>query len=77
MWRAYTGPDYSSLCTLEFRGVEPVAFDATQGTWKCQGEESNTKFDDVVLEEGEWTEYDEKTEEGVSIMEVDSRWVRA
>ena len=31
----------------------------SQGTWKCVGVESGTKFD-VDLSEGEWVDYDEK-----------------
>lgn len=32
----------------------------TQGTWKCKGTESNTVFDSVEFEDGEWMDYDEK-----------------
>lgn len=31
-----------------------------QGTWKCAGAETNTVFDEVEFEGGEWTDYDEK-----------------
>lgn len=34
-----------------------------QGTWKCVGVESGTKFENVDLNEGpesEWVDYDEK-----------------
>ena len=33
-----------------------------QGTWRCVGAESGTKFDEVELsnDEPEWTEFDEK-----------------
>lgn len=31
-----------------------------QGTWKCVGQDSGTVFDEVELEEREWTDYDEK-----------------
>ncbi|CEH14180.1 Uncharacterized conserved protein [Ceraceosorus bombacis] len=77
LWQPYTGPDYARLTTLEFRGLEPVSFQADQMTWRCAGEESGTKFDDIALEDGEWTDYDEKTNNETSIMEVESKWVRA
>lgn len=32
----------------------------SQGTWKCIGIESGTRFTEVELEEGEWVDYDEK-----------------
>lgn len=70
-----------------------------QGTWKCKSTESDTSFEDVEFEDGEWTDYDEKVSENprtrlgtrltefffafvqggvsVSIMEIESQWVRA
>jgi hypothetical protein len=62
--------------TIECRGLEFVAFDPSvrspqicnwnthtifpQGTWKCIGTNSGTVFPEVQLEEGEWSDYDEK-----------------
>lgn len=49
-----------------------------QGTWSCSSSESGTKFEEVEFEaDGEWTDYDEKAEVPVSIMELEGRWVRA
>lgn len=50
-----------------------------QGTWSCKGAESGTPFDEVELslEEPEWTEYDEKANAGVSVMEFESKIERA
>lgn len=41
--------------------------DGQQGEWLAKGEESNTKFDNIELHEGEWFDYDEKAGEEVSI----------
>lgn len=32
----------------------------SQGTWKCIGADSGVQFTDVLLDEGEWVDYDEK-----------------
>lgn len=45
---------------------EPIA-NSSQGEWLAKGEESNTKFEDIELHEGEWFEYDEKASDEVSI----------
>jgi hypothetical protein len=34
----------------------------------------NTKFTEVDLSEGEWTEYDEKINVSVGIMGLESKW---
>jgi hypothetical protein len=41
-----------------------------QGEWLAEGAETGTKFTGIDLEEGEWFEYDEKSNEEVSINEV-------
>lgn len=43
-----------------------------QGDWLVQAANSSTKWDDVDLNEGEWTEYDEKAEESVGIYKIRS-----
>ncbi|ETS65169.1 hypothetical protein PaG_00233 [Moesziomyces aphidis] len=72
---AESGANFHTLCTLDFRGLEPVGFEPT-GTWKCKGTESNTVFDSVEFEDGEWMDYDEKAGQEVSIMELEHRWQR-
>ncbi|PAV22358.1 hypothetical protein PNOK_0231500 [Pyrrhoderma noxium] len=64
------------LVVLDCRGLEFVGFNP-RGIWKCKGLESNTLFTDVDLTEGEWTDYDEKAAQPVSIMEIESEWARA
>ncbi|KAF5719684.1 hypothetical protein FGLOB1_1056 [Fusarium globosum] len=56
---------------LEFdcRGLEFTEFKA-EGEWLAEGLETGTKFTGIDLEEGEWFEYDEKSNEEVSINDV-------
>ncbi|KAG8947966.1 hypothetical protein FRC04_010163 [Tulasnella sp. 424] len=69
------GQDYAPLVVLDCRGLEFVGFDL-RGTWKCVGAESGTVFPEVEFEDGEWTDYDEKTKEDVGISAVESKWER-
>lgn len=41
-----------------------------QGEWLADGAETNTKFNDIDLVDGEWFDYDEKANEEVSINEI-------
>jgi len=67
---------FAPLLTLDCRGLEFVGFDP-RGIWQCAGAESGTKFTEVDLSEGEWTDYDEKAKQSVGIMEIESKWARA
>ncbi|PWN48326.1 DUF866-domain-containing protein, partial [Violaceomyces palustris] len=81
LWRPYEscedqGATWQTLCVLDFRGLEPVGFKPL-GTWKCKGTSSGTVFDSVEFDEGtEWMDYDEKSGEEVSILELEHRWQR-
>ncbi|KAJ9475559.1 UPF0587 protein [Pseudozyma hubeiensis] len=82
LWRAIEaegegeGAKWQTLCVLDFRGLEPVGFEAS-GTWTCKGLESGTLFDSVEFDDGvEWMDYDEKAGGEVSIMELEHRWQR-
>ncbi|KZP00854.1 DUF866-domain-containing protein [Calocera viscosa TUFC12733] len=77
--RPYTAddaPHFAPLITLDCRGLEFTGF-SPQGAWECKGAESGTKFGEIELGEGEWTDYDEKAKTSVSIMEIESKWARA
>ncbi|PWN34302.1 uncharacterized protein FA14DRAFT_156968 [Meira miltonrushii] len=79
LWRPYApsaGATFETIAIVEARGLDFLSIDFS-GTWKCRSTESDTKFDDVEFEEGEWTDYDEKGGVSVSIMEIESQWVRA
>jgi len=67
--------EFAPIAALECRGLEFTTF-YPQGTWKCVGVDSGTKFPDVVLDEGEWTDYDEKAAKPVSIGSIESKWQR-
>ncbi|KAG8684228.1 hypothetical protein FRC09_015528 [Ceratobasidium sp. 395] len=71
------------LITVDCRGLEFVGFDP-RGTWTCKGTDSGTVFSEVVLDDREWTDYDEKARVSpgqasapVGVMEIKSEWVRA
>ena len=40
-----------------------------------EGRESGTVFEDVDLSEGDWAEYDERSEESVMISEIDAKFL--
>lgn len=74
-------PSWQTLCTVEFRGIEPLdpAIDgllADSSSWKCKGTESGTPFNEVEFEDGEWHDYDEKAGDEVGITDVEVRWQR-
>ncbi|CAE6525119.1 unnamed protein product [Rhizoctonia solani] len=67
---------FAPLVTIDCRGLEFINFDP-RGTWTCKGEGSSTIFDEVLLDEREWTDYDEKAKRSVGVMDIESQWVRA
>ncbi|ORY53998.1 hypothetical protein BCR35DRAFT_296853 [Leucosporidium creatinivorum] len=70
---------FAAIAVLECRGCEITAFDP-KGIWSCKGTESGTKFEEVELsleEPDGWTDYDEKSNEPVSVMEFESKIERA
>lgn len=69
------GQDFAPIIVLNCRGLEFVGFDP-RGTWKCVGAESGTIFSEVEFEDGEWTDYDEKTKEEVGISAIETKWER-
>ncbi|KAJ8584697.1 DUF866-domain-containing protein [Rhizopogon salebrosus TDB-379] len=66
---------FAALLTMECRGLEFADFDP-RGQWACKGE-TGTVFPDVVLEDNEWIDYDEKAKTDVRISNIESRWRRA
>jgi len=66
---------FGPLLIIECRGLEFVGFDP-RGTWKCVGV-TGTQFSEVDLEEGDWTDYDEKSGLPVGVSEFSSQWTRA
>jgi len=66
---------FEPLLVIECRGLEFVGFDP-RGTWKCSGT-TGTQFGDVDLTDGEWNDYDEKTELPTGVSQIESQWSRA
>ncbi|KAJ2849419.1 hypothetical protein IWW36_002636 [Coemansia brasiliensis] len=64
---------FATVMQLECRGLEPVGF-TPRGEWRAQGAESGTPFA-VDLEDGDWGDYDEKSEEAVGISDLEVRFV--
>jgi len=65
---------FCPIIEIECRGLEPIQFDPRDGFF---GEgTSGTKFD-IDLGSGDWTEYDENTQQGVSILNIESRIERS
>lgn len=58
------------LLEIDSRGIDFVSFKA-DGKFECTGEESNTKFQDVDLEDNEWYDYDDKAGSEVSITNIE------
>ncbi|KAI0004246.1 DUF866-domain-containing protein [Russula compacta] len=67
---------FAPFITIDCRGLEFTSFDP-RGVWQCVGAESGTTFTQVVFEDGEWVDYDEKAKEPVRIFEIESNWTRA
>ncbi|KAK8026103.1 hypothetical protein PG990_003926 [Apiospora arundinis] len=57
------------IIQFDCRGLEFTKFHP-EGQWLADGIDSNTKFEEVELEEGEWFDYDEKANEEVSIKDL-------
>ncbi|KAG0319645.1 hypothetical protein BGZ99_004976 [Dissophora globulifera] len=66
---------FATLITIECRGLELVGFEPREG-WKAKGAESGTVFEDIDLTEGDWAEYDEKSELPVGITSIESKFIK-
>lgn len=75
---SYTEADsetFKSLVSFDCRGIEPISFDPRSGyIVKCS--ENGKTFEDVEIEDGDWTEYDDKNKNSVSISEFKSQFVK-
>ena len=77
--KRYTAEDSESgkfvpIIRLDCRGIEPVEFIPKDG-WEAEGAESGTKFSDIDLSEGDYSEYDEKASASVGIYNFESQVV--
>ncbi|KAG5437310.1 hypothetical protein PCK2_001012, partial [Pneumocystis canis] len=62
-------PKASRIISFECRGCELIEF-FPDGAWSCKGSQSNTLFHEINLSQGEWYDYDEKSQTEVSITNI-------
>ena len=75
---AYTEDDsgkFKTIITFDCRGIEPVEFDP-RGGYVVKAIDNGQTFEDVEIEGGDWTEYDDKNKNSVSIAEFKSQFVK-
>ena len=60
---------FGVFVVMDCRGMEPIDW-LPGGDFECSGAETSSKFD-VEFEEAEWTGYDEKSSQPVSITELE------
>lgn len=65
---------FKSIVVFDCRGVSIIDFSPRNG-FKCRGNDSNTVFEDINLEEKEWVDYDERQNQPVGIYEVEHQFV--
>lgn len=57
------------------RGIEPTEFDPRDG-FVVQASEEGEKFEDVGIEDGDWSEFDDKNANPVAISEFKSQFIK-
>ncbi|KXN72720.1 DUF866-domain-containing protein [Conidiobolus coronatus NRRL 28638] len=67
---------FAEFATFECRGLEIINFQPREGFF-AKGAESNTRFEDIDLTDGEWADYDDKANVEVSIMDIEVKFQRA
>ncbi|KAL0094459.1 hypothetical protein J3Q64DRAFT_1714319 [Phycomyces blakesleeanus] len=65
--------EFQKIATFDCRGLELVDFSPRE-SWVAKGIESDTKFEDIDLLEGEWAEYDDKSNEPVGISDIEIKF---
>merc|ERR1711972_774191 len=70
-----TDESFQTVVVFDCRGIEPTEFSPRAG-WKVEGSESGATFDDVDLKEGEWCDYDEKSDVSVGVYDIQAQFVK-
>eukprot|EP01120_Amphizonella_sp_Union-15-10_P002309 TRINITY_DN12475_c0_g1_i1.p1 TRINITY_DN12475_c0_g1~~TRINITY_DN12475_c0_g1_i1.p1 ORF type:complete len:158 (-),score=15.81 TRINITY_DN12475_c0_g1_i1:77-550(-) len=65
---------FKPIIAFDCRGVTPEDWNP-QGSYTCQGVESETVFKFKITDEAEWVDYDEKASLPTSILDWDSKFV--
>ena len=68
--------EFKTIVSFDCRGVEPVEFDPNRSGYIVKGAENGQTFE-VEIEDGDWTEYDDKNKQSVSISEFKSQFIKA
>ncbi|KAF9898501.1 hypothetical protein BX616_003944 [Lobosporangium transversale] len=66
---------FATIATIECRGLELVGFEPRSG-WTAKGAESGTVFEDIDLTDGDWADYDEKSQMPVGISNIESKFIK-
>ena len=62
------------IAAFECRGVSPIAFEMRDG-WECEGVESGTPFEPDLSDD--WSDFDDKSQEAVSILSIETKFERS
>uniref|UniRef100_A0A8C5PH83 CXXC motif containing zinc binding protein n=1 Tax=Leptobrachium leishanense TaxID=445787 RepID=A0A8C5PH83_9ANUR len=71
-YNAEDNETFKTIVEFECRGLEPVDFQPQAG-FSAEGKDTRTPFNDINLQEKDWTDYDEKAKESVGIYDVTHR----
>eukprot|EP00271_Cylindrocystis_brebissonii_P021536 TRINITY_DN775_c0_g1_i1.p1 TRINITY_DN775_c0_g1~~TRINITY_DN775_c0_g1_i1.p1 ORF type:complete len:174 (+),score=33.16 TRINITY_DN775_c0_g1_i1:645-1166(+) len=63
------------LLLLDCRGMEPVQYSPRDG-WIAEGAETGTKFAEIDLTEGDFSEYDVKAKQSVGVYKFTAEFVK-
>ncbi|CAO1392638.1 unnamed protein product [Diamesa tonsa] len=75
---SYTEDDagqFKGIVTFDCRGIEPLDFDPRSG-FIVKSVDGGITFEDVEIEDGDWSDFDEKLSCSVSISEFQSQFVK-
>lgn len=73
-YRQEDSDKYKTIVQLECRGIEPT--DCFMGQGFIVTSEAGTTFADVNLEEGEWVDYDERSNSSVGVYGLQHQFVK-
>ncbi|CAO3653160.1 unnamed protein product [Cunninghamella blakesleeana] len=65
--------EFQKIAVFDVRGLEMVEF-SPRDSWRANGSESGTLFEDIDLIENEWADYDEKSGEPVGISNIEAKF---
>ncbi|RWS13198.1 UPF0587 protein C1orf123-like protein [Dinothrombium tinctorium] len=67
--------EFKTIVVFDCRGVEPTDFSPRIG-FTAEAVDSNTKFDNINLEENEWVDYDEESKSSVGIYDLKHQFIK-